>query len=1111
MKKLSILLSMVLNLLFLSCDMGLEEIRRENKLEYITVNATEAKCLEYNIKQKFDPTGIKVLGHYSDNSVKEEDTRLVTFEGFCSEEANESLPVKVFFEGKETSFNIKILESKITSIYIDQKPDKLFYNLGDSLELTGLCVIAVYSNDTIAQLQEDDYEIVGFNSTKYGESAVNIRLKSDISITTTFTVYIRNYNIEELNISQEPDRKIYMKGEELNLKGLIVTAKTSAGGSDMTLNPEEYLVTPSDITNIEPQDEVEIKVSVNNKSTSFKIKIVEAYVVGAIVTKKNETEELKNDSYMYYVGEIFDLHEKYDFYEWLSNGTPGQAITKDLLNNLKCDFDGQEIKEIGIKTISVDYTFIDVQTNADKTYTINFDIFASDSKLDGIDASWSDEEGGTGYPLGITPDNSNPEYGKWTITGKFTDKNQKMEISPEFCIFKYKTDPKKEEIYKEADKFKYYPVVISFYDTRSGKTFLCEKDVKVIPPILVSVKLLKLPKTTYFTGETFKLDDIDIECLYSDGATINYTSNSGKIRDNSPNPLQKEQKNVVLTIDDQYDLNLPIVVTDGNLTGIKLSLKAEAQKLVFRKGKEYTTSDFLELFNVNPIYNYITNENEQLSSEHLHFSLTENNSKYNVYVVFTDAYSVTYSTFYNDSEHSVTLLPALPKSISLDSINENEDYTGLDNLIKESTTRFLVTYDDNTSSILESNKMKADGSEYTVETNEKNNLGIIFSPNEKAYKEEEDISRTFIIPILKAISMEPKSDYESVSNRKFRICHNYEYQNYFNLKMEFTNGKKKTIKYDEKYIKFIPNGIYNIEQETKDSLIGKYTENNIVYSCLMDVTYCPALPIGLEVFFPTSESCNIEELIENCNYIVKYEDGSISNIGKGKEKPNFDIKNEESKYLKFKFSAKFENTYKALDDPDLPKIEKTFNLKSLVVNLENTTFVDNVNLADEGFKNSFRVYGVYESENLSYSYKTRIPNNMLEFSNLSRNDTSNENYYKDADGKVTVELKDSGKNITNKIKIKPQLDQIGIILTGENGDTIEKDDLELQLTYLGSRLIIYNYQEGNPLLPFGPLPGYIKVTQGVPEESSGNSDTGMYTFTCYVNDVEQLQTTRYIK
>lgn len=105
---------------------------------------------------------------------------------------------------------------------------------------------------------------------------INVVLKSNPAIYDSYTVNFQNYEIVELKITKELDKLAYMIGEELNL-----------------------LCT----------EELQATINVNEIQDSFKIRIVDSYVTGFVITDKEDVEKksIGDSQRIYCAGEVFFL------------------------------------------------------------------------------------------------------------------------------------------------------------------------------------------------------------------------------------------------------------------------------------------------------------------------------------------------------------------------------------------------------------------------------------------------------------------------------------------------------------------------------------------------------------------------------------------------------------------------------------------------------------------------------------------------------------------------------------------------------------------------------------------------------------------------------------
>ncbi len=73
--------------------------------------------------------------------------------------------------GAKCSFTV-VVEKYVVEIMIDSFPDKREYFLGESLDLSGLVMMAIYDNGDIEEIT--DYEVTGFDNTKTGRQVLTV-------------------------------------------------------------------------------------------------------------------------------------------------------------------------------------------------------------------------------------------------------------------------------------------------------------------------------------------------------------------------------------------------------------------------------------------------------------------------------------------------------------------------------------------------------------------------------------------------------------------------------------------------------------------------------------------------------------------------------------------------------------------------------------------------------------------------------------------------------------------------------------------------------------------------------------------------------------------------
>lgn len=876
--------------LFFSCDMEIEEILRQKRLEYISVDTTEAVKLEYLIGENFNSEGIKIYGHYSDETQVEEDLRLVSFSGFDSSQAAEKNTITVLFNEKETTFDVKIHESKIEKIQIIQKPIKQFFRVGESNDTTGIIVKAIYTNGNETPLTEDEYILEGFDSSKAGMCLVNVILKDDSKIYDTYTVVFQDYDITGITINKQPNKLIYMVGEELDLTGLEVYA-TPENGLPPFLLPQ-YNYSPASIKDITATGKQTITINVNEVKASFDIEIVDAYVKGFVIKDKdgNGTPKegiIEDSKRIYCAGDTFKL-EHFAFYELYSNDAIGQEITKvtGKMEKLSFVFDGEEHgyedecqfgDEPGVYTIPIRYEFEDVTTKENTSSTIEIKVCVTDSEIYRIEANWS-FNGGSGYPKWITPDNSNPDYGKWTVNAILKTED-KIDIT-NMCSFEYK-----ERTEKNKNKV---DVIVKYHDIRTKTDFETTGEVEVIDPILQKVEIVTLPKTEYVKGESVDLSELSVKCFYSNDSSI--VVENFETYDISPNGsiVDKSQSPITITFPNKVQCTIPINVVENDVIGI--SVKSMNYILngnfCFREGKLYDSNFLGNYFSVYPLKKFEDEPSPEIEFSKLNYTIKEES----ISIVYNLDQN-TYSTIFEDAR--ITILPALPTSVEI-LPSEDEDYNGLNDIIDSEKTKLKVKY----ANLKEDKIIDRKDNEFTDDvgiyelTKNDERIQVNFTPHKNAIDEGND----FKIPFENVLSKNKIIVEKEVNvEEDIKIYYKEESPDIskLNVFMEYSNGKKQKINKDEinQNLRFkILWGEYNYKMpDMTGKILVTYTDttDTSYYCTYYNVTYLPPKPNYLRVsLIPPDDSYgstmdnpikidSCEGILNYLDWTVNYEDGSV--------------------------------------------------------------------------------------------------------------------------------------------------------------------------------------------------------------------------------------------
>jgi len=198
--------------------------------EYSTVSAPAAnEIYQLKIEKSQDSYTLSVNG----------ESQLVSVEQLFTEQLYAG--VYVARDAKVTFSNIQlhIDTAAVSELELDASAMKTTYRLQEELDLTGLVVKAVMSDDSELILAEDEYIVTGFDSSEFGSKELTIHYKGKTALLAYEVVALQ---VTSLDIVYEPAVTRYYVGEELQLQGLTVEANYEAGYMYRELTPELYTI-----------------------------------------------------------------------------------------------------------------------------------------------------------------------------------------------------------------------------------------------------------------------------------------------------------------------------------------------------------------------------------------------------------------------------------------------------------------------------------------------------------------------------------------------------------------------------------------------------------------------------------------------------------------------------------------------------------------------------------------------------------------------------------------------------------------------------------------------------------------------------------------------------
>lgn len=142
----------------------------------------------YYVNETFDPAGLVVVAHYSDESQKTLNSNEYTLSAVDMSTSGMKT-ITVTYEELTTTFLIEVLDEEVVvyleSIEVNNLPDKVVYEIGEEIDLTGLEVIAHYSDGSSSIIT--GYTISSINTSTSGVKEVIITYQNK---TTSFNITV---------------------------------------------------------------------------------------------------------------------------------------------------------------------------------------------------------------------------------------------------------------------------------------------------------------------------------------------------------------------------------------------------------------------------------------------------------------------------------------------------------------------------------------------------------------------------------------------------------------------------------------------------------------------------------------------------------------------------------------------------------------------------------------------------------------------------------------------------------------------------------------------------------------------------------------------------------
>ncbi|MBR4961606.1 MAG: bacterial Ig-like domain-containing protein [Clostridia bacterium] len=217
----------------------------------------------YDLKESLNTAGLKVKVTYGDGSTKLFTTGFTTSYSF--DKAGTSR-VTVTVEGVSAYFDVTVAEKKVRSLKVEKMPDKTVYQVGESLNTSGMTLSVNYTDGTTKTVYSGWSTSADLTGT--GRKTVTVTYGGK---TTTFTIQVEEAAVSAIRIVSQPQRLTYTTDEEIDLTGLELSV-TRGGKSTTVTWPDNGITWEGDLNRT---GERQITIYYGGKSAVLKVSVTE--------------------------------------------------------------------------------------------------------------------------------------------------------------------------------------------------------------------------------------------------------------------------------------------------------------------------------------------------------------------------------------------------------------------------------------------------------------------------------------------------------------------------------------------------------------------------------------------------------------------------------------------------------------------------------------------------------------------------------------------------------------------------------------------------------------------------------------------------------------------
>ena len=205
---------------------------------------------------------------------------------------------------------------KVKSASIKTEPTKKSYIKGQYIDLTGGVLNVTYEDNTTSEINMTDpsVKVYDFNTDLVGNRSVTLLFEGQF-----LTYNIMVYDVERIEIKNNPTKVTYVKGEELNLSGGSINVIYNDDKiEELPMTDRSVTVSGYKKNNVGNQ---ELTVTYNNKTAKFNVTVKEASYVVQFDTDGGSSIEPQIVNYNELVTKPSNpTKDGYTFKDWKLNG-----------------------------------------------------------------------------------------------------------------------------------------------------------------------------------------------------------------------------------------------------------------------------------------------------------------------------------------------------------------------------------------------------------------------------------------------------------------------------------------------------------------------------------------------------------------------------------------------------------------------------------------------------------------------------------------------------------------------------------------------------------------------------------------------------------------------